>query len=293
MARSALLIVNAKSRSGADAAERIEASLRSHGVESERASSDSREAVSEAIVERAAAHDMVVVAGGDGTMNAAAPGLLEVRKPLGLIPIGTANDLARTLGVPPDVEKAARIAADGRPRQIDVGVVNDVPFFNVASLGLSVELAHELTSELKSRFGRFGYAVAAMRALSRMKPFRAHVRTEGRTVRLLTLQIAVGNGVFYGGGNMIEENAAIDDGRLDLYSLGFVRAWRLALMLKALRFGQHGSWKEIRSMRGEAFEVRTRRPRRINADGEILTQTPATFRILPKAIEVIAPNTDH
>ncbi len=293
MARSALLIVNANSRSGADAAERIEQSLRDHGVAPERASSDSREGVAEAIVRRAGAHDVVVVAGGDGTLNAAAPGMLQVRKPLGVIPVGTANDLARTLGVPADVEQAARIVAEGRPHAIDLGLVNDVPFFNVASLGLSVELAHELTSELKSRFGRLGYAVAAMRALSRMKPFRAHIRTEGRTVRLLTLQVAVGNGVFYGGGNMIEENAAIDDGRLDLYSLEFVRAWRLALMLKALRFGQHGSWKEILSMRGDAFEVRTRRPRRINADGEILTQTPATFKILPKALEVIVPKPDH
>ncbi|WP_026363251.1 lipid kinase [Methylopila sp. M107] len=289
MTRKALLIVNAKSRSGAEARDRIVAALSAHDVDSEHGEADGREGLARLIAERGPAFDLIVAAGGDGTMNAAAPGVLKAKRPLGVIPTGTANDLARTLGIPPNIEAAAQIVAEGAPRAIDLGVVNDVPFFNVASVGLSVELARQLTSDLKSRYGRFGYAVAAFRALAHAKPFRAKIKADGRTVRLLTLQVAVGNGVYYGGGNRIEEYAAIDDGRLDLYSLEFVRAWRLALMLKALRMGQHGSWKEIRSMRGEAFELRTHHPRPVNADGEILTETPATFGVLKKAIEVIAP----
>jgi len=104
-----------------------------------------------------------------------------------------------------------------------------------------------------------------------------------------TLQIAVGNGRFYGGGNAVEKDAAIDDQNLDLYSLEFERAWKLALMARSFRYGEHGAWSEVRAIRAEEFEVRTRRPRPVNADGEIVTQTPAHFSIRPRAVRVFAP----
>lgn len=229
------------------------------------------------------------MAGGDGTLNAAAPGLIEAGRPLGVLPTGTANDLARTLGLPTDLDEAIRVVANGRPRRIDLGQVNDIPFFNVASIGLSVDLAQALTHDLKQRFGRLSYAVAAAKTLGRAKPFRASIITDDRKRRVFTLQIAVGNGRYYGGGNRVDENAEIDDGKLDLYSLEATRAWKAVFMLKALRYGQHGSWKEIRSLRDEGFEVRTRRPRPVNADGEIVTETPARFKILPGALEVMTP----
>jgi diacylglycerol kinase (ATP) len=104
-----------------------------------------------------------------------------------------------------------------------------------------------------------------------------------------TLQIAVGNGRYYGGGNAVEKNAAIDDQHLDLYSLEVKRAWTLALMARSFRSGEHGAWEEVRAIRAKAFEVRTRRPRDVNADGEIVTRTPAQFSIRPAAVRVFAP----
>ena len=106
---------------------------------------------------------------------------------------------------------------------------------------------------------------------------------------MTTLQIAVGNGRYYGGGNAVEKTAEIDDRRLDLYSLEFARAWQMALMARSFRHGEHGAWDEVRAIRAKEFEVRTRRPRPINADGEIVTQTPARFALVPAAIEVFAP----
>lgn len=289
MDRRALLIVNTKSRSGGEALGLTRDALARRGVEPIHRESDSRETLSPLIVEHAGSVDMIVVAGGDGTINAAARGVLESGKPLGIIPVGTANDLARTLGVPADIEQAADVIAGGRLRRIDVGLVNDVPFFNVASIGLSVELTRELTSEVKRRWGKLGYAVAAARALSKARPFRASIVGADQRVRVFTLQIAVGNGVYYGGGSKIEETAEIDAGELDLYSLEFAKAWRVVLMLRALRSGVHGSWKEVRAMKGEAFEIRTRRPRPVNADGEIVTETPARFSQLRGAVEAFVP----
>ena len=104
-----------------------------------------------------------------------------------------------------------------------------------------------------------------------------------------TFQIAVGNGRHYGGGNVIEANAEIDDGHLDLYSLEMNRVWKLAGMLRSFRSGTHGAWKEVRTARSDEFEIETKRPMPINTDGEIVTSTPAKFLVHPEAITVLAP----
>jgi YegS/Rv2252/BmrU family lipid kinase len=208
---------------------------------------------------------------------------------MGIIPTGTANDLARTLHIPADVDKAIQIIADGNTRAIDLGSVNDKLFFNVASVGLSVELARELTPDLKRNFGKFGYALAALQVLARARPFRIQIDSTDRKISTFSLQVAVGNGRYYGGGNLVSGEAAIDDSLLDLYSLEFVHAWRLLLMFWSFRRGEHIQQKHVRGLQGAEFEVRTKRPRPVNADGEIVTQTPASFKVLPRAIEVFAP----
>jgi diacylglycerol kinase (ATP) len=99
----------------------------------------------------------------------------------------------------------------------------------------------------------------------------------------------VGNGRHFGGGMTVAENARIDDGKLDVFSLEVSSIWGLLKLLPALRSGRHNSWVEIRSLSGEAIEIRTRRRRSINADGEITARTPAVFRVMPGAITVYAP----
>jgi YegS/Rv2252/BmrU family lipid kinase len=291
--KRALLIVNAKSRSGAanlaQAVDRLEA----HGIEPVHRECGSREELSPLIVRHGREVDLVAVGGGDGTLNAAALGVIEAGLPLGVLPMGTANDLARTLGIAPDLDSAAKVIAQGHTRVIDLGLVNGQPFFNVASLGLSAELAQRLTRDIKRRFGRLGYGLVALRVLAQARPFNAVISSRNGTVRVKTLQIAVGNGRYYGGGNAVEKDAAIDDQHLDLYSLEVSRAWKLALMARSFRYGEHGAWEEVRAIRADEFDIRTRRPRPINADGEIVTQTPAHFTIRPAAVTVFAPRGDQ
>jgi diacylglycerol kinase (ATP) len=289
MPRRALLIVNAQSRSGESQLDAAIERLEAHGIEPVHLECGRREDLSPLIVKNADDVDCAIVGGGDGTLNAAALGLIEAGLPLGILPLGTANDLARTLDIPSDLDGAAKVIAEGRMRNIDLGIVNGKPFFNVASIGLSAELAQQLTTEIKRRFGRLGYGLVAMKVLIRARPFRATIVSETETARVRTLQIAVGNGRFYGGGNAVEKDAAIDDQNLDLYSLEFERAWKLALMARSFRYGEHGAWSEVRAIRAEEFDVRTRRPRPVNADGEIVTQTPAHFSIRPRAVRVFAP----
>ncbi|MXQ11518.1 lipid kinase [Microvirga makkahensis] len=289
MSRRALLIVNAKSRSGEAQAQAAIEALETHGIEPIHVECGRREDLSPLIVKHRDGVDCAVVGGGDGTLNAAALGVIEAGLPLGILPFGTANDLARTLGIPFDLDGAAQVIADGHTRRIDLGLVNGQPFFNVASLGLSAELAQKLTRDIKRRFGRLGYALVAMKVLAQAKPFRATITSETESARVRTLQIAVGNGRFYGGGNAVEKDAAIDDQHLDLYSLEFERAWKLAFMARSFRYGEHGAWSEVRAIRAKEFDIRTRKPRPVNADGEIVTQTPAHFSIRPSAVTVFAP----
>ena len=287
--RRALLIRNPQSRRGGEDIAAVLEALRAGGLSVTEAQGETADAVAG----QASRADMVLVAGGDGTVHHAGPALLAARKPMGLLPLGTANDLARSLAIPADPMEAARVILAGRTRAIDVGVVNGAPFFNVASLGVSVELARELTRETKQRFGAFGYVLAGARALTRARRFRATIEKDGVSRRVRTFQIAVGNGRYYGGGMSVSEDCRIGDGRLYLYSLEMRSLWKLAIMALDFRAGSHGRWEDVRAEAGERFAVRTWRQREINADGEIATHTPAVFSIRRKALEVFAPPSDE
>lgn len=287
--RRALVMVNPGARRGSGGIKAARARLEAAGIAVLTENFSGPDEIVADILRRAGEADAVVVCGGDGTLMRALPALLECGLPLGVLPLGTANDLARTLGIPEDLEAAADLIAAGGTRRIDVGSVNGHPFFNVASIGLSVDLARSLTPQLKRRWGRLGYAVAAMRVLLRARRFSAWISEGDETIRVKSLQIAVGNGRHYGGGNVVEEDAAIDDGHLDLYSLEMKDVGKLALGLRSFRSGAHGAWTDVRTARGVEFEITTRTPRGVNADGEIVTETPARFLVHPGAVRVFAP----
>ncbi|SEQ55141.1 lipid kinase, YegS/Rv2252/BmrU family [Devosia sp. YR412] len=287
--RRALMLVNPNARRGTAALEPVIERLRAGGVDAVVERFNTPDEVSADIARRRHEADLVIVCGGDGTINSAARGVLETGLPLGVMPMGTANDLARTLGIPDDLLKAADIIVAGHTSRVDLGEVNGHPFFNVASLGLSVDLAKGLTPEAKRRWGKLGYAMAATKVALKAKPFRAEIISDSGTVKVKTLQIAVGNGVHYGGGTVIHADATIEDGHLDLYSLELKNVWKFGLMLGAFRRGEHGAWDEVRTAKSTEFDIRTREPMAINTDGDLVTQTPAHFVIRPSAVTVFAP----
>ena len=235
------------------------------------------------------AFDLVIVGGGDGTLNCVAPAIMETGLPLGILPLGTANDLARTLGIDPDPVAAARIIAAGHMRRIDLGEVNGRFFFNVASIGFSAELARELTAEAKRRWGTLGYAMASARLLLRMRPFTAFIEHDGVTHKVKTVQISIGNGRHYGGGLTMDTDAEPDDGCFHVYSLEVAHWWQLVALAPALKRGTHGSWRDVRAFTTAGLSVRTRRARSVNTDGELTTATPAIFQLRPRAVRVFAP----
>lgn len=286
----ALLLVNRHARKGQQQLNTAVSQLKSLGFELQGASIDAPDRLPEIIRDHRETVDLVIIGGGDGTLNAAVAGLVDTHLPLGILPLGTANDLARTLGIPTTLPEACQIIAAGKVQPIDLGWVNGKYFFNVASLGLSVQITRKLTKEVKKRWGVFAYAATAMQALWNSRQFYAEIQIEGgRSQKVRTIQIAVGNGRYYGGGMTVAEDAAIDDQRLDLYSLEIKHWWQMLALLPAMRRGNQGISPWVQTWQGQEFHVHTLRPRSINTDGEITTSTPAHFRVVPKAISVIVP----
>ncbi|MFT8212354.1 MAG: lipid kinase [Symbiopectobacterium sp.] len=286
---TALLLINEKSRKGHCARKEVLTQLTARGLRVIIPSVGRAMGYSELIEHYADRVDRVIVVGGDGSLNEAAPGLVATGLPLGVLPPGTANDFARTLGIPVDLKSAIKVIASGHRRPVDLGEVNGHLFFNVSSIGFSAALARELTAESKKRWGTLGYALAACKLLRQSRPFRAEIIHEGIAEPVRMVQISVGNGRFYGGGMAVEQSAAPDDGWLDVYSLEVTHWWQMVALIPFLRRGTQGRWRQVRAFSTTGLIINTRRPHDINADGELIGRTPAHFMIKQKAIKVFAP----
>jgi YegS/Rv2252/BmrU family lipid kinase len=233
--------------------------------------------------------DLVIVGGGDGSANAAVEGLLDTGLPLGILPLGTANNLARTLGIPSSLPEACQIIAQGCLHRIDLGWVNGQYFFNIASLGLSVEVNRRVSKKLKRHWGVFAYIVTALQVIWTARPFRVEIRWDNQSIHVKTLQITVANGRYYGSGLVIADDAAIDDQKLDLHSLEIRHWWEMLPLIPTALRGKSVTGKGVRTIRSEEIHLSTRKPYAINTDGEQTTQTPARFRVIPQALSIFVP----
>ncbi len=249
----------------------------------------SAEAMKEAIHTRGPDFGAVVVAGGDGTVNAAAGAMADIDRPMGILPFGTANDLAHTLGVPVSPTAAAAVIVAGHSRRIDLGHVNDQVFVNAASLGLPVMVAQSQDPELKRRLKGFSYVIATIRALRTIRRFTVRITVDGERSELKALQVTVGNGERFGGGMRVGSSPAIDDGLLDVFAIEAETLADLIHAAPAIRFGLQDTNPHTRTFRGRDVRIETNRPMPINTDGEISTETPATFSVQRGALAVFVP----
>ena len=288
--RRALLLVNPSSRRGGEA--KAEAVARLEKQFSLIQPSEENPANFPEIIRRFADKtDVVILGGGDGTLRSGLRALKETNGVLGVLPLGTANNLARNLKIPVTMEGACDVLIGGAIANIDLGVVNDRLFLNVAGMGLSTQINYGIATDLKRKWGALGYGIAALKLLRSSRQFTAQIDCDGgvRTVR--ALQITVCNGRHFGAGMTIHPGARIDDERLDLCVFQVDHWWQPFVMAAALRGGKHLDLRGVQLLQGKAITIRTRTKMRIDTDGEVITQTPAVFSILPNALRVIVPAT--
>jgi diacylglycerol kinase (ATP) len=240
-------------------------------------------------------YDMIVAAGGDGTLNEVVNGIREDASTvvLGLIPLGTGNDFARTLDLPTDIDEAIDLLLAGHTRAIDlVRVTSDVRryFVNVSAGGFSGLVDEKLTPEMKKTWGPLAYLRSAAAALPELRAHRTTVslgNAESLTLNLFDVVIA--NGRYVGGGMRIAPEASIDDGLLDIILMQVRAPAELALLAAQVALGNHLSSDAIVFRRAAKVTVKSRPRMWFNVDGEIVGNKPAKFEILPRALQFVVP----
>jgi YegS/Rv2252/BmrU family lipid kinase len=234
--------------------------------------------------------EIPVVLSGDGLIGAVGGAMAGSAVPLGIVPGGRGNDLARGLGIPADPELAVESIAAGHSVRIDVGEANGERFLGIASVGFDSD-ANRIANESRLS-GRMVYAWAAFRALAGWKPQRFSLVESGVQTRFTGYTVAVANNGFYGAGMNVAPDADPADGELDVVTVGDVSRLRFLLHLPRVFRGTHVNGDEVRSWRTTGIEIRASRPMTVYADGDPLTDLPAKIRILPGALPLIVPEAE-
>ena len=292
---SAVIIANPTSGSFPYHAHRLEealAYLRNRGWQADlwytKTPEDARRLAHRAVVERA---DMVIAAGGDGTIHEIIQELAGTETALGVLPIGTVNVWAREIGLPLDVLSACDVLLHGKTRHIDLGRANDRYFLLMVGIGFDGEVTRAIGRKPVKRLGVSGYLLVGALLGIGYPNFSATLSIDGKEMKTNAFQIVIGNTQLWGGAVQFTWQAKCDDGLLDVCVVrksGILgrSITALAFLLRHERRRQRISYYTCTSI-----EIRTRQPIPMQVDGEVGGFTPATFTVAPGALKVIVPQT--
>ena len=239
-----------------------------------------------AATEAASAGEVVVAMGGDGLVGTLA-GAVRDSGVLGVLPTGRGNDFARELGIQ-DLGAACRVLAEGCERRLDLGEVNGKPFVCIASAGFDSD-ANRIANEARVIRGNLVYLYAALRALAAWRPATFGVRLDGEQHGFSGFTVAVANTRFYGGGMRVAPAAKPEDGLLEVIVIGGQSKLRFLSNLPKVFSGKHVEVDSVQVFRASEVELAADRPFAVYGDGERLTELPATVRVIPGLLRVLAP----
>ncbi len=234
------------------------------------------------------ANEVPVVISGDGLLGAVGGAMAGAETPLGIIPGGRGNDLARVLGIPDDPAAAVAVLSTGESRRIDVGEANGKRFLGIVSVGFDSE-CNRLANEVTIVRSNLVYVYSLFRTLLTWKPARFTIRSESERIRTSGYSISVANNSTFGGGMRIAPQAELDDGLLDVITVGEVGKLRFVANLRKVFNGTHIDDEQVSMFRASRVEITASRPFPVYADGEHLTELPVSVRVLPRALSVLAP----
>ena len=266
--------------------------LERHGVKAEVHQPDD-EAEARAIVRQAVGDgvDIVVAAGGDGTVHLVAEDLLDTETALGILPLGRVMNIARALGIDRDIEMAADVLRHGEIRSIDTGeaIRSDgrvVPFFEAGSVGLNAAIFREVTRADE------GDPVSIPRTLwvaLRYRPARMVVELDDGSISTRALMVAVSNGPYLGLGMTVAPGARLDDGKFDVRVFRRFSKWELLRHLASIAFGRRRYAPQVTTHRSARVRITSSHPLPARADSADLWDTPVTYRTRPGSLRVVVP----
>jgi len=233
--------------------------------------------------------DMVIAAGGDGTLYEVINGMAEKenRPPLGIIPLGTTNDFARALGIPKHWEYACDLITQQYTRSVDLGKANSKYFINIAGGGSMTELTYEVPSKMKTIIGQLAYYMKGLEKLPRLRPTELIFRSEGIELHDEFMLFLIANSNSVGGFEKLAPDASLDDGMFDVFILRkcnlaeFIRLATLALR------GEHVNDPHMISFKTNHLQVTSPDYVQLNLDGEYGGTLPCTFSVLPQHLRII------
>lgn len=233
-----------------------------------------------------AGYDVVAAAGGDGTVGTVARQLLGMDVALGILPLGSMMNLARSLGIPRDVDAAAGIVATGQRRRIDVGDADGAAFFEAGSVGMNAALFEE-----GHRFdeGHYGALLGALRVMLRYRPGHVRLEFDGRVVDARCLMVSVSNAPFTGFGLAFAPDARMDDGLFDVCVFERFSRSELIRHLVSIAAGRRRYSPKVTTYRTADVTVSGRRPLPCRVDDQDAGPTPTRFRIRPGVLLVLTP----
>ena len=243
----------------------------------------SRRRVREAV---ASGVDVIVAAGGDGTAGIVAEGLIGSSTALGILPLGSAMNIGRSLGIPRDIGAAARIVADGEIVEVDVGRAPDGLFFEMASVGINAAVlaeAHKLAE------GAYDSILGMLRAIVTYRPATMTIEMDDETVETGALMIVVANTPFTGAGLALAPEARLDDGRFDIAVYRHFSRWELTRHVLSILAGRRRYSPKVRTFRSARVRITAHRPLPVRADARSLGATPVEFEVVPRALRVVVP----
>lgn len=231
---------------------------------------------------------LVIVGGGDGTLRVVLPALARREVVLGILPLGTANNFARSVGVPMDLVGAVDTIVDGREVTVDLGLINGEFFANNLSIGYSREIVSATPHGLKRWLGTLAYVFYEFGFMLRQRLFCCTVATDGDSTRFLTRHIMAVNGTHYGT-RPLAPDARLDDGLLDLFALASLSRWQSVRFWIRFILGSHLRDPELQRFRVARATITTDPPRMVIVDGERGPRTPVEVSVAHAALRVMAP----
>ena len=287
--KSAAMVINAKSRKGQKLFKRACAAMKGLPYQVDARAIEDPDQLEAAVRDVLSAKpDLVILGGGDGTISGLVDLLVGHDVVLGVLPLGTANSFARTLGIPLTVEGAVEVIRAGHRRRIDLGMIDGDYFANCAAIGISPQIAETVPHGLKKVLGMIGYLGWASYQFGRFKPFTLHV-DDGTTKRKLrVVEVRISNGPYHGGTWLVDE-ATVDSGEIVVQAVRGHYKRKLVYNWAASFFGMKERHHDTISFSGRKVTVATDPPMPISIDGEVLAKTPVTARVAAAVIEVMAP----
>jgi len=289
--RSGVLLVNAKSRNGLEWFPQVRNRLIAGGIDLQdarrfRGAKELVKAVHDYISQGS---PLVIVGGGDGTFGAVAHMFARRQTVLGVLPLGTGNAFARDLHITDTLDASCEAILNGKIASVDMGLIGDRVFVNLATVGLSTKIAMGLNDRAKRKLGKSVYMASVCKALATVEPFHVKLELPGQTEEFESLQVVIGNGRFHAGPFQISPDASLTAGWLSIYALASPHKTAFFKLALHMVMGGKLDLEQVKVFRAQSGTLTTIGPKWVTVDGEIAMTTPVQFGMVPAALRVAVP----